>query len=70
MPYKLSASVSRRSGVAIIYVVISLVAMLAFCSLAVDLGRVQTSKTELRRASMPRHAPARLSCRRDLRDPN
>ncbi len=50
MRYKISASVSRRSGVAIIYVVISLVAMLAFCSLAVDLGRVQTSKTELRRA--------------------
>ncbi len=50
MRCRISASVSRRSGVAIIYVVISLVAMLAFCSLAVDLGRVQTSKTELRRA--------------------
>jgi Flp pilus assembly protein TadG len=42
---------SRRRGIAIIYVIIALVAMLGFCSLAVDLGRVQTAKTELRRAA-------------------
>jgi len=33
-----------------VYVILTLVAMLSFCSLAVDWGRVQTSKTELRRA--------------------
>lgn len=33
-----------------IYVIVALVVMLGFCSLAVDLGRVQTAKTELRRA--------------------
>jgi hypothetical protein len=36
---------------AMIYVIISLVAMLSFCSLAVDWGRVQTGKTEIRRAA-------------------
>ncbi|MGA2583799.1 MAG: pilus assembly protein TadG-related protein [Tepidisphaeraceae bacterium] len=34
-----------------IYVVVSLAVMLGFCSLAVDLGRVQVAKTELRRAA-------------------
>jgi Flp pilus assembly protein TadG len=42
---------SRRRGIAIIYGILSLIAMLGFCSLAVDLGRVQTAKTELRRAA-------------------
>jgi hypothetical protein len=32
------------------YVVVSLIAMMGFVSLAVDLGRVQTAKTQLRRA--------------------
>jgi Flp pilus assembly protein TadG len=41
----------RRHGVAMIYVVVSLAVMLGFCSLAVDLGRVQVAKTELRRAA-------------------
>jgi Putative Tad-like Flp pilus-assembly len=36
---------------AMIYVIISMVAMLSFCSLAVDWGRVQTGKTEIRRAA-------------------
>jgi len=36
---------------AMVYVIISLVAMLGFCSLAVDWGRVQTGKTEIRRAT-------------------
>jgi Flp pilus assembly protein TadG len=40
----------RRRGIAVIYVVVALVVMMGFCSLAVDLGRVQTAKTELRRA--------------------
>ncbi len=42
---------SRRSGMAFIYIIVALVAMLGFCSFAVDLGRVQTAKTELRRAA-------------------
>jgi Flp pilus assembly protein TadG len=42
---------SRRSGIALIYIIVALVAMLGFCSFAVDLGRVQTAKTELRRAA-------------------
>jgi Flp pilus assembly protein TadG len=41
---------SRRRGIAVIYVSFALIVMLGFCSLAVDLGRVQTAKTELRRA--------------------
>jgi Flp pilus assembly protein TadG len=36
---------------AIIYVAVVLLVMLGFCSFAVDLGRVQTAKTELRRAA-------------------
>jgi hypothetical protein len=38
---------TRRHGVSIVYVTISMVALLGFCSLAVDLARVQTAKTEL-----------------------
>jgi hypothetical protein len=40
----------RRRGIAMFYVIVSLIAMMGFVSLAVDLGRVQTAKTELRRA--------------------
>ena len=40
----------RRRGIAVIYVIVSFAVMVGFCSLAVDLGRVQTAKTELRRA--------------------
>jgi Flp pilus assembly protein TadG len=36
---------------AMVYVIISMVAMLSFCSLAVDWGRVQTGKTEVRRGT-------------------
>ena len=50
---------SRRRGVAIIYIIVVLIVMLGFCSFAVDLGRVQTAKTELRRA-----ADAAAQCRR------
>src|SRR5208282_2571739 len=42
---------SRRHGVAIFYVIVVLIVMLGFCSFAADLGRVQTAKTELRRAA-------------------
>lgn len=42
---------SRRNGVAMFYVIVCLIAMLGFCSLAVDFGRVQTAKTELRRVA-------------------
>ena len=41
----------RRRGVAIIYVVICMIATMGLVSLAVDLGRVETAKTELRRAA-------------------
>jgi hypothetical protein len=37
----------QRRGVSIIYVGVSMVVLLGFCSLAVDLGRVQACKTEL-----------------------
>jgi hypothetical protein len=36
-----------RHGVSIIWVAVSMVALLGFCSLAVDLGRVQAVKTQL-----------------------
>src|SRR5580704_12512601 len=42
---------SRRHGIAIIYIIVVLIVMLGFCSFAVDWGRVQTAKTELRRAA-------------------
>jgi Flp pilus assembly protein TadG len=42
---------SRHSGVAIFYVIVAMIAMLGFVSFAVDLGRVQLAKTELRRAT-------------------
>src|ERR1700685_4622176 len=42
---------SRRRGTAMIYIMVTLVAMLGFCSFAVDLGRVQTAKTEIRRGA-------------------
>jgi hypothetical protein len=41
----------NRRGSALVWVAITIVAMIAFCSLAVDLGRVQTVKTELQRAA-------------------
>jgi Flp pilus assembly protein TadG len=41
----------RRHGMAMIYILVSMVAMLGFCSFAVDLGRVQTAKTEIRRGA-------------------
>jgi len=42
---------ARRRGMAMIYILVTLVAMLGFCSFAVDLGRVQTAKTEIRRGA-------------------
>jgi Flp pilus assembly protein TadG len=42
---------SRHRGMSMLYIVVALVAMLGFCSFAVDLGRVETAKTELRRAA-------------------
>jgi Flp pilus assembly protein TadG len=49
-PLTTGRSYSRRRGVVLIYICAALTVMLAFCSLAVDLGRVQTAKTEIRRA--------------------
>lgn len=43
--------IKRRHAGAIIYVIIALPPMIGFASLAVDLGRVQVAKTELRRAA-------------------
>jgi Flp pilus assembly protein TadG len=50
---------SRRRGMAMIYIVCALFVLVGFSSLAVDLGRVQTAKTELRRAC---DAAARAGC--------
>src|SRR3982750_4661146 len=41
----------RRSGASLVWAIICMVALLGFVSLAVDVGRVQTAKTELRRAA-------------------
>jgi Flp pilus assembly protein TadG len=42
---------SRRKGVAMFYLLAGFTVMMGFCSLAVDLGRVQVAKTEIRRAA-------------------
>ena len=42
---------ARHRGVTIIYVAVAMAALCGFCSLAVDLGRVQVVKMELRRAA-------------------
>src|SRR4051812_16116622 len=41
----------RHRGVSAVYAIVCMVTVLAFISLAVDLGRVQVAKTELRRAA-------------------
>ena len=41
----------RRRGTSLIWVVVTLPVLMGFCSLAVDWGRVQVVKTELRRAA-------------------
>jgi hypothetical protein len=41
---------SRHRGVSIIYTILVMTAMLLFCSLGVDVARVQVAKTEVRRA--------------------
>lgn len=41
----------QRAGVAMMYTIVALTVLIGFCSLAVDLGRVQMVKTELRRAA-------------------
>ena len=40
-----------RRGMVMVYVIVSMVVMIGFCSLAVDFGRVQAAKTELRAAA-------------------
>jgi Flp pilus assembly protein TadG len=42
---------SNRSGAALVYVMMMMAVLLGFCSLAVDLSRVETAKTELQRAA-------------------
>jgi Flp pilus assembly protein TadG len=41
----------HRRGMAMLYFVGSIAVLVGFCSLAVDLGRVQTARTDLRRAA-------------------
>jgi hypothetical protein len=41
----------QKNGVVMIYVLVAMSAMMGFCSLAVDLARVESAKTELRRAA-------------------
>ncbi len=43
-------AVRNRRGVALFYVTVMMVVMIIFCSLAVDLARVQLAKSELRQA--------------------
>ena len=50
MLHRLNAN-RRRKGITLFYAVILMVAMVAFISLAVDMGRAQVAKTELRRAA-------------------
>src|SRR5580698_6524763 len=52
-----------RHGVTIIWVAVTMVALLGFCSLAVDLGRVQAVKSQLEVATdaAARAAAANLS---------
>jgi Flp pilus assembly protein TadG len=42
---------SRRQGIALVYTTVMMTVLMGFCSLAVDLARVQASKTELHRAA-------------------
>jgi Flp pilus assembly protein TadG len=49
IPPRIRARRRRRAGYALIYVSIALVAFTGICALAVDWGRVQLAKTELRR---------------------
>lgn len=44
----LSASPSRRRGVAIVYLCVAMTVMIAFCSLGVDVARCQLAKSTLR----------------------
>jgi Flp pilus assembly protein TadG len=41
----------RRRGISLLYMIIYMIVLAGFCSLAVDLGRVQLAKTELHRAA-------------------
>ena len=43
--------IKARHGVSIVYVGVAMIVLIGFCSLAVDLGRVQVAKTELERAT-------------------
>src|SRR5580693_534784 len=43
---------SRRSGIALVYVVVVVSAMMGFCSLAVDLGRYQSAHQQLYNAAL------------------
>src|SRR5688572_19678299 len=57
------ARLARRRGSALMYLTVTLVALVAFVSLAVDLGRVQLVRGELQLAAdaAARHAAAGLS---------
>src|SRR5687768_1700607 len=43
--------IRRRRGMVIIFVVVIIAVLVGFCSLAVDVGRVQTAKIELQRTA-------------------
>src|SRR4051812_22090451 len=57
----------NRAGAAIIWIVVMLVSLASFCSLAVDLGRVQVAKSELQHAAdaAARYAAAGLAVSAD-----
>ena len=46
----------RRRGVVIYYMTFAMIALCGVCSLAVDLGRVQVTKAELRRGRRQRRS--------------
>src|SRR5437016_2131421 len=53
----------RQRGFSLVWTIVCMTSLLAFASLAVDLGRVQSAKTELRRAAdaAARYATSGLS---------
>src|SRR5205085_2118691 len=46
----MTKTISRHRGASILYTIVIMSAMMMFCSLAVDVARVQLAKTEIRRA--------------------
>src|ERR1043166_6664404 len=50
-PNRKRTSLRRRAGMSILYLIGGMIVFIGFTSFAVDFGRVQVAKTELRRAA-------------------